>query len=175
MCIHDHTYVSIYTQGLGTPTASQHNTFDLDPPPPVLMMGFERRSSMSQNLESNALPIQPPQGCFLQLSRDLPGDLFPCCQRGSQISSWRFKQIFSPPIGQPHSMLLGFGGGLVKSCVCSIFVCEAYSFTTDGYIYIYTWDLSRAHNFGFLPVRTATEMSLSSAASVKTEAMLLYI
>ena len=30
MCILDHTYVSIYTQGLGTPTASQHNTFDLD-------------------------------------------------------------------------------------------------------------------------------------------------
>ena len=27
-CQHDHSYACVYTQGLGTPTASQHNIFD---------------------------------------------------------------------------------------------------------------------------------------------------
>ena len=30
MCVRDYSYACMYTQGMGTPTASQHNVFDLE-------------------------------------------------------------------------------------------------------------------------------------------------
>ena len=63
MCIHDHFYVCVYTQGLGTPTASQHNIFDSGKLSHIFLLlptGFKLGSMISYNLESDTLPIESP-------------------------------------------------------------------------------------------------------------------
>ena len=52
-----HSYVCVYTQGLGTQTTSQHNIFDLD----KLSHIFGGSNLGSLDLESDALPVEKPR------------------------------------------------------------------------------------------------------------------
>ena len=63
MCVHDLSYACVYTQGLGTPTASQHNVFDSGKLKVffVLRMGFEPLTFGSPVQRSNHWDNPSPQ------------------------------------------------------------------------------------------------------------------
>ena len=67
-CVCDHSYVCVYTWGLVTPTASQHNIFYSEKNPHlgslVLLRGVELGS---WNVESDALQIEPPRHLTITL------------------------------------------------------------------------------------------------------------
>ena len=64
MCVRDHFYVCVYSRGLGTPTASQRNSFDSEKLTHfffLLYSGRRRGSNLgSLDLESDAQPTEPP-------------------------------------------------------------------------------------------------------------------
>ena len=58
-CVRDHSYAWAYTQGLGTPTASQRNIFDSEKH--IFFLCSLRGSNLgSLVLESDAVPTEPP-------------------------------------------------------------------------------------------------------------------
>ena len=72
MRVLDHSYACVYTWGLGTPTASQHNIFDSEKLSQICIVLLTQSSNLgSLDLESDALPIEPPHhqytdtGCFM--------------------------------------------------------------------------------------------------------------
>ena len=63
--LRDHSYVCVYTRGLGTPTASQYNIFDPEKLSQMFLVllidsGGIRTSGLF-DLESDTLPTEPPR------------------------------------------------------------------------------------------------------------------
>ena len=61
MCVRDHSHACVYTRGLGTPTASQHNIFDSEKLSPIFLVlltqtGIEPRVFGSQVRRSTEPP-----------------------------------------------------------------------------------------------------------------------
>ena len=63
-CVHDNFCVCVYTQGLGTPTASQHNIFDSKKLTKFFLCSW--RDIRSYRNLSLTLPIDPPHHCWCQ-------------------------------------------------------------------------------------------------------------
>ena len=66
-CVRDHSYACVYTRGLGTPTASQHNIFDSGKTLTNFSCAADARgirTPWSFDLDSDAIP-SPDTSCFM--------------------------------------------------------------------------------------------------------------
>ena len=94
LCVRQHSYACVYTQGLGTPTASQHNIFDLE----KLSQSFLVLWSL--DLESDALPIELPH--YPMLSHAVSTHRKSAWPFGSVLSN---NQYFTVAVQTWHALL----------------------------------------------------------------------
>ena len=65
-CVRDHSCVHVYTWGLGTLTAIQHSIFDSEKFTFFFFLCSWQDSNLGPlDLQSNALPIEPPHTCSI--------------------------------------------------------------------------------------------------------------